>query len=287
MENNQTARTTELVRIGMVDCLYAAPLVHIWKETVAREDWLLVEAAPAELHEQFAEKKLDIGFVPAFSYATNTERYKLLPGISISSSSAVGVGVLFSHLPLAQLTDKPVLLASKVTSTAALTRIIVEDWHKAVPHYIFSGDEGAAEAEVKAILTSGDEAVRLAEQADFLYQFDLGDIWKRRLDMPFVFSVCVVRREFCDKYPEMVYFIHQELLRCRDEGIADLKRISNLAAGKIPYGVNECCSYLKGIRYELTGRERGALEKFIELLIARKELATDTLPLEFFVYDNE
>ncbi len=287
MENSETIQPAEPVHIGMLDCLYAAPLVQIWKESVARADWQVIEASPAELHNRFTDEKLDIGFIPAYSYAKDFSKYKLLPGISISSSSAVGVGILFSHLPLAQLTDKPVLLTSGVASTAALTRIIVEEWHKAEPLYLFPGEDGAAETEVKAVLTSGDEAVRLAEQANFLYQFDLGDIWKRKLEMPFVFSVCVARREFCDDYPAVVHAVHQELLRCRDEGLADLKRISALNAGKFPCGVNECRNYLEGIEYRLTGRERDALEKFIEILIARKELADDTLPLEFFVYEDE
>ncbi len=287
MEQSETSQAAGPVRIGMVDCLYVAPLVQIWRERVTRDDWQMVEAAPAELHEQFVEKRLDIGFIPAFSYARNASEYKLLPGVSISSSAAVGIGVLFSHLPLAQLTDKPVLLASRVTSTAALTRIIVEEWHKAAPHYIFPEEEKDAAVEAKAILTSGDEAVRLAEQADYLYQFDLADIWKRKLDMPFVFSVCVVRREFCERYPAVVDAVHHELLHCRDEGVADLRRISALAAGKVPFTVDKCFHYLKGIRYGLTARERGALEKFIEILVARQELTADVLPLEFFVYENE
>ncbi len=286
MENTE-AQTTDPVRIGMMDSLYMAPLVHQWKKSVQRKNWLLVEDSPDELHRKFAAKELDIGFLSAFSYGTNYSEYKLLPGISISSSSAVGIGILFSHVPLDQLRDKAVSLAAEMTSTVALVRVILEDWHNVTPRYFFSSLQEPEQTDVKAVLASGNAAVRLAEKPDFLYQFDLGDIWKRKMELPFVFAVCVVRREFCDQFPEVVDAVHQELLRCCNEGSANLADISSVSAGTIPFSVDKCRHYLDGIRYELAGRERHALQTFLQLLCERGELEEEALSLPFFIREKD
>ncbi len=287
MEQSTTVQNKDDVRIGIIDCLYTAPITQLWKESVHRQEWLLKEMAIGELHSQIETRKIDIGFIPAFAYAQNTSEYKLLPGISISSAAAVGVGVLFSHFPFEQLAEKPVLLSSEKTSTAALTRIILEEWNKVTPQYILSEQEELNKEDVKAILASGDDALRLSEKPDFLYQFDLGDIWKRKMELPFVFAVCVARRDFCEEYPQTVQEIHQELLRCRDAGLADLPRVSELSAKKIPFSVDKCRSYLEGIRYELAGKERAALEDFMQLLISRQEITPEVLPLDFFICEQQ
>ena len=118
--------------------------------------------------------------------------------------------------------------------------------------------------------------------AQILYQFDLGDIWKRKTGLPFVYAVCAVREEFCQNHPELLSEIHRELLRCRDEGTEDLDQICEIAAIRIPLSKQKCRDYLLGIQYDLSPKKCKALEAFFEILIQRGTINENALPIKMF-----
>ena len=122
----------------------------------------------------------------------------------------------------------------------------------------------------------------MLEGSKFLYQFDLGDIWKRKTGLPFVFSVCAVREEFCEQQPEMLAEIHRELLRCSDEGRNDLAAICEISASRIPLTKKKCHEYLMAIEFDLGAQKRNALETFFERLIKRGDIGQGALPLKIY-----
>ncbi|MBU1566408.1 MAG: menaquinone biosynthesis protein [Proteobacteria bacterium] len=267
-------------RIGMVKYLNTAPIHEKWKSTVQHDNWQLVEGAPAVLNRQLAEGQIDLGFVSSYEYAAHPKRYKILSGLSISANGPVGSVFLFSHVPMEHLDAVPVLLSSHSETSVSLVKIILEDFYHVHPKYV-AGDVLAAEGkEYKALLAIGDDALRLVDKATYLYQFDLGDIWKRETGLPFVFSVCAVREEFCELHSEMLVEIHRELLRCRDEGKNDLKAICQLSASRIPMSEKRCYEYLVAIEHDLNAQKRKALETFFSFLIRRGEVGQDALPLK-------
>lgn len=271
-----------LARIGMVKYLNTAPIHEKWKSTVQNEHWQMIEAAPAVLNRQLAEGKIDLGFVSSYEYAVHPERYKILSGLSISANGPVGSVFLFSHVPMEHLDGVPVLLSSQSETSVSLVKIILEDFYHVRPAYV-TGDVLAVEGrEYQALLAIGDDALRLVDKATYLYQFDLGDIWKRETGLPFVFAVCAVREEFCESHPEMLIQIHRELLRCRDEGKDDLKAICQLSAPRIPMSEKRCYEYLAAIEHDLNGQKRKALETFFGFLIKRGDVAQEALPLKIF-----
>ena len=101
------------VRIGMVSYLNTAPIHETWKSTVSRNNWRLVEAPPTELNRKLADGQIDMGFVSSYEYGVHPEKYKILSGLSISANGPVGSVFLFSHVPLDQLDQAPVLLSSQ------------------------------------------------------------------------------------------------------------------------------------------------------------------------------
>ena len=273
---------TIIARIGMVNYLNTAPIHEKWKSSVHHANWQMVEAAPAVLNRQLAEGQVDLGFVSSYEYAAHPDRYKILSGLSISANGPVGSVFLFSHVPMEHLDGVPVLLSSQSETSVSLVKIILEDFHHVRPEYV-SGDVLAAEGgKFQALLAIGDDALRLVDKATYLYQFDLGDIWKRETGLPFVFSVCAVREEFCESHPEMLIEIHRELLRCRDEGKEDLKAICQLSASRIPMSEKRCYEYLIAIEHDLSAQKRKALETFFSCLIRRGEIGQEALPLKIF-----
>jgi chorismate dehydratase len=271
-----------ITKIGMVKYLNTAPIHERWISTVHNADWQLLEAAPAVLNRLLAEGQIDLGFVSSYEYAVHPESYKILSGLSISANGPVGSVFLFSHVPIEHLDDVPILLSSQSETSVSLVKIILEDFHHVQPRYITGDILDVKDNEYKALLAIGDDALRLVDKATYLYQFDLGDIWKRETGLPFVFSVCAVREEFCRSHPETLDEIHRELLRCRDEGKNDLKAICQLSAPRIPMSEKRCYEYLIAIEHDLNAQKRKALETFFSFLIRRGEAPQDALPLKIF-----
>lgn len=271
-----------IAKIGMVDYLNTAPITEKWKSSVTRKDWLLVEDVPAVLDKKLEEGFIDLGFVSSFAYARHPEKYKILSGLSVSASGPVASVVLLSHLPIKQLDGADVLLSSQGVSSVELLKIVLEEFHHVKPTYHSADTSSTEEIDFKAVLAVGDDALQLADNATYLYQFDLGDIWGRKTGLPFVYSVCAVREEFCQNNPEMLAEIHRELLRCKDEGAVDLESICEIWATKMVLSKQKCRDYLGAIHYDLSSQKCKALEAFFTILITRGVVSENALPLKKF-----
>lgn len=269
-----------MVRIGMVNYLNMAPIYEKWKSSVMEQEWTLVEAPPACLNTKLSSREIDLGFVSCFEYANHPDKYKILSGLSISANGPVGSVFLFSNVPLDQLGGSHVLLTAESATSVRLVKIVLEEFHSVSPEYTVGALKDADLKEFEAVLAIGDDALRLVDTSSFLYQFDLGDIWKRETGLPFVFAVCAVQQEFCDQHPEVLGKVHQELLRCRDEGVEDLDTICDISASRIPMERDRCHAYLKAIEYDLSQTKREALERFFQYLIDRGEIDSKALPLK-------
>ena len=271
-------------RIGVVDYINTAPIHETWKQSVVREEWEIVEAAPTRLNRKLANGELDLGFISSFEYGAHPEKYKILSGLSISANGPVGSVFLFSHVPLDQLDRAPVLLTSQSETSVGLVKIIFEEFNSVTPSYTFGDVTGEVGDEFKAVLAIGDDALRLVAESTYLYQFDLGDIWKRETGLPFVFAVCAVREEFCIEHQEVLDEIHREFIRCRDEGKTALKEVCEITASRIPMPVSSCYEYLQGIEYDLGDLKQKALTTYFEFLIRRGDIVENCLPLK--IYSN-
>ncbi len=269
-----------IARIGMVNYLNTAPIHEKWKSTVHSKNWQLVEDSPANLNKKLAEGQIDMGFVSSYEYGLHPERYKILSGLSISANGPVGSVFLFSHVPMNQLDQTPVLCTAQSETSVSLVKIILEKFQNVHPVYSIGDVLSVSDDTFKAVLAIGDDALRLVEKSTYLYQYDLGDIWKRETGLPFVFALCVVREEFCAAQPEMLAAIHRELIRCRDEGKRDLEAICEISAQRIPMSKKKCHQYLTAIEHDLGEQKRKALETFFDFLIKRGDIDKKALPLK-------
>lgn len=280
---NTKESETPTARIGMVSYINVAPIYESWKASVHRNDWQVIEAPPAVLNRKLASGEVDLGFVSSYEYGTRPDRYRILSGLSISANGPVGSVFLFSHLPMDQLDNARVLLSAQSETSVSLVKIILEEYYKVHPQYETGDVLSAKHRDFQAVLAIGDDALRLVDSSVYLYQFDLGDIWKRETGLPFVFSVCAVREEFWAEHPEILAEIHRELLRCRDEGKgANLRSICAMTAPRIPMTEKRCFEYLSAIEYDLGSQKRKALEIFFEHLIRRGDIPKNAVPLRIY-----
>jgi len=269
-------------RIGMVNYINTAPLYEVWRQSVRRPEWQVTEAPPAALNRMLHENALDLGFISSHEYALHPEVYKILGNLSISATGPVGSVFLFSEVPADRLDGRLVLLSSQSQTSVSLVKIILEEFYRLRPRYVSGradelGDELVRPA---AVLAIGDEALRLAEGDDYPHRLDLSEAWQAQTGLPFVFAVWAVREDFCRKDPDTVFAIHQELLRCIDEGKERLAEISRLVAPRIPMAAEDCLRYLQKMEYDLAPEKLEALQRFFEYLVKRGEVPATALPLK-------
>ena len=275
--------TQPKVRIGMVNFINTAPLYDVWLRTVNRPDWSVVEASPSALNSMLYADQLDMGLVSSQEYAVHPENYILLDDISISASGPVGSVFLFSQCEPELLTGRLVLLSGQSQTSASLVKIILDNFYKVKPLYeIGSALEAGCNNNISGVLAIGDEALILAQQKTYPYKIDLGKIWHEMTTLPFVFAVWAIRSEFCRTNSDIVSEIHRELLRCRQEGMDDLKNISRRVGPRVSMDAAACYEYLRGIEHDLGPKKKKGLIRFIEYLIERGEGAVGALPLRLF-----
>ena len=271
------------VRIGMVNFINTAPLYDVWLRTVNRPEWSVVEASPSALNRMLYADQLDMGLVSSQEYAVHPENYILLDDISISASGPVGSVFLFSQCEPELLTGRLVLLSGQSQTSASLVKIILDNFYKVKPLYeIGSALEAGGNNNISGVLAIGDEALILAQQKNYPYKIDLGKIWHEMTTLPFVFAVWAIRSEFCRTNSDIVSEIHHELMRCRQEGMDDLKNISRRVGPRVSMDAAACYEYLRGIEHDLGPKKKKGLIRFIEYLIERGEAAVGALPLRLF-----
>jgi chorismate dehydratase len=204
----------------------------------------------------------------------------VLGDLSISANGPVGSVFLFSRIPAEELNCKNVLLSSQSETSVCLVKIILEEFFHIQPTYVSGEIFTGKNIEYPAILAIGDEALRLVGDQRFPYSLDLGELWKKHTGLPFVFSLCSVREEFCAREPDLVARIHGELLRCRDIGRKNLLEVCRQVAPRIPMPVQKCYDYLTAIEYDLAEKKRQGVSKFFQYLIDRGVADPKALPLK-------
>lgn len=271
---------SDVVRIGMIDYINVAPIYEPWKRREAVEGWHVVEAVPSKLNKMLAAGRLDLGFVSCYEYGAHPELYRILPDLSVSANGPVGSVFLFSKVPVKELDGQRVLLTSHSETSVALTKVVLEEFFNIQPEYVTGEVMSESRDECAALLAIGDDALRIAREGSFSHQFDLGETWKTYTGLPFVFSVCAVREEFCLQNPLLLSAVHKRLLECRMEGYSRLDDICKIAAPRIPMEVDRCKAYLKGIQHDLDEKKREALELFFSYLVKRGDASPGALPLK-------
>ncbi len=271
----------------MVNYINTAPIYESWKNRDHPAAWHLIEAPPSTLNRMLAAGELDLGFVSSHEYCRRPELYRIMADLSISANGSVGSVFLFSRIDPGQLDGCAVLLSRQSQTSVFLVQILLEEFYGVRPQYNIGDVDREITEKTQALLAIGDQALRLVGDPRFPYQLDLGAIWRRHTGLPFVFAVCAVREDFCQREPEALALIHQEFVRCAREGRQNLEAICQVAAPRIPMHPDECYVYLRAIEYDLGPEKQLALERFFNYLIARGEGSAQALPLKIVCQNGQ
>lgn len=245
--------------IGAVSYLNALPLINGLPHPVQT-------ATPRELLSQLIQKKLSLAMLSTVCIFQYPELY-LVPGMGICSRGRVESVRLFFNRPNVTPSQLQLVRLSPESNTA---NMLVQLYLKQVGYRANAPLTDRVDTDADAELVIGDTALT---RVDTYGSVDLGQWWWEWTGLPFVFAGWISRSATISKT------LHDELLRCKSENLADIPRCvaSTTAFGAIPRPLQE--SYLRdSIHYDIGEAELAGLNRFRDECI-RAELISNANPI--------
>jgi len=261
------------IRFGRIQYLNVLPIYFALENLFGENGFELVSGTPADLNASMRQGQVDAGSISSMEYGRHPQDYLLLPGLSISSRGPVRSVLLCSRVPAAELHGRPVLLSAHSASGAALLKVLMTELFGARPLYRPGPVVAADAADYDGVLAIGDEALQLQAQGSWPHQLDLGAAWQELSDLPFVFGVWAVRRDYAAAWPEKTAAMHYLLLRSRDWGLRALPELSRVAAANLGRPASQLLSYFQQLDYSLGPEHEQGLLTFFKYLHNLGELA--------------
>jgi chorismate dehydratase len=231
-----------LPRIGCVKYLNARPLIYGWDGDVLLDE-------PAALCRKLAAGDLDVALVSSFEFLRNPI-YRIVDDISISSDGPVYSVVVAYRGELSRVSEVALDPASE-TSVALLRYLLAESGLS--PQLIARSTSSLPEAQ----LLIGDRAIRFRQDHPEFQFLDLGEAWKRIVNLPFVYALWLVR-------PEVVAAkeIADRLRARRDE---NLRKIDEVISQEKQFDPEFCRRYYRdNLRFSFGEREKKGLRVFAD-----------------------
>lgn len=151
----------------------------------------LVTGEPSELNRRLSLGQIDVAPASSIEFARHADRYRLLPGLSISARSRVRTIRLLSRMPLDELDETAVVALPTASATSVtLVKIIMAQRLGIRPRYRWFDQARADpfETEAEAALYIGDVAFR-HQGREGMWSHDLGELWHEWTGLPFVFAL--------------------------------------------------------------------------------------------------
>jgi chorismate dehydratase len=241
-------------RVGCVRYLNAHPL---WEGL----PWPLQFDHPSVLCRRLAAGELDVALVSSFEFLRNPI-YAIVDDVAIAADGAVYSVFVASKTP----NDFEEIELDPASATAvSLLRCL---WREQGRQF----REGAPPANNLSPLTNGrarlligDQAIRFRQKFGDQYEYlDLGEAWRDRMALPFVFALWLIRPEV-----ENAGFIADQLRQTRDRNLA---RLDHIVAQQSEFSAEFCTRYYReNLSFQLHDREKAGLRLFGDLC-AKQEL---------------
>lgn len=264
------------VKIGAVSYLNTKPLVHGLME--ADESLQVVFDLPSRLADRLQRKDLDVALIPSFEYLRHAD-YVIISDACIACRQRVMSVRLFADRPLAEV--RTLALDEGSRTSAVLVQILLDHLHQVSPRLeALPIGHGLDEARADAVLLIGDRAIR-ARSSRYHPVWDLGELWNRHFETPFVFAVWAGHSDLKSSTRDHV---SQALQEARDRGVEAIDSIAAQEHAAVGLSVEACVDYLRNhLHFYLELDELAGLERFRQESLARGFLSND-LPIKFHDY---
>jgi chorismate dehydratase len=251
------------MRIGAVSYLNTKPLVFGLAELAPQHE--LVFDLPSRLADRLAAGQLDVALIPSAEYFQNPD-YTIVSDACIGCRGPVRSVKLLSRVPPAQICTLALDEGSR--TSAALVQILLRERFGLSPHLLpFPIDAPPESIVADALLMIGDRAMH-PPAGEYVAEWDLGDVWCRWAELPFVFAMWVARQETGDRERGTggeLADLAEILSQARDRGVAHVEEIAREEHVRYGLSYSECLTYLRDhLHFTLGPRERAGLAMFRE-----------------------
>ncbi len=244
------------MRIGAVSYLNTKPLVFGLEELAPQHE--LVYDLPSRLADQLAAGELDVALIPSVEYFQNPG-YQIISDACIACRGPVRSVKLLSRVSLEAI--RTLALDEGSRTSAALVQILLRERFGLSPQLVpFPIDAAPESIAGDALLMIGDRAMH-PPAGDYVAEWDLGDIWCRWSELPFVFAMWVSR---VHERSEM----HQAdlatlLSQVRNAGVSHVEQIARAEHARCGLAYDDCLTYLRDhLHFTLGPRELAGLRLF-------------------------
>lgn len=229
-------------RIGCVRYLNALPLMYGHSGEVLYDH-------PSRLAALLGEGALDVALVPAFKLFQRPG-WRVVDRVSISCDGPV-YSVFMAYK--GRLQDiRSVALDSASLSSANLLRCVLAEFHGLNPEF------GSSACDAQMLI--GNQAIAFRQEHGAVFNYlDLGEEWKRRTGLPFVFALWLIRPE-CQEAEKLAL----RLRALREAGVSHIEQIAASVQGADREFVRRYLT--ENIRYGLGAAEKQALQRYGALL---------------------
>jgi chorismate dehydratase len=255
------------MRIGAVSYLNTKPLVYGLAELAPQHE--LVFDLPSRLADDLAARRLDVALIPSIEFFQDPS-YAIVSDACIGCHGPVRSVKLLSRVPVEKI--RTLALDEGSRTSVALARILLREEFGLEPSLLPFPIDAAPEAiTADALLMIGDRAIH-PPYGPFVAEWDLGDMWCRWSELPFVFAMWVAARgtgdrgqgtgdrgEGAEELSELAVILSQ----ARDLGVANVEEIAQREHAAVGLSYDDCLTYLRDHLYFYLGqRELAGLELF-------------------------
>ncbi len=267
------AARTEVLRVGRISALNMYPVYH-HLELAGGPQFVFTDGLPTALNRAVTGGELDVSAMSSISYARHADDLELVPVACISAAGAVDSILVFSRVPLDQISS--VAVTPHSATSVALLRVLLG------PRPDFRLLECApadALREVDAVLLIADQALLGGRDPFAPYVFDLGELWRARTGLPMVFAVWAARADLAPAQHALLGELRQLLTDAQECYARDPDAVVRAAAARFPFPAGFIAAYFRRLGYGFGAEERAGLSEFLRLAREAGQLAQVPEPL--------
>jgi chorismate dehydratase len=238
------------MKVGRIPYLHAEPFYF----DMARRGIELCEMVPSALVAAVERGEIDAGPVPLADSFRLEDRFQPVTGFGVASVKQAGSMLLFSTVPITELSGAIIGITDEVSSAPRLLQIVLRLKYGVQPEAFVSLD-----ASRDAFLLIGNQALRQRMGTPgYRYTYDLGAEWQDWTGLPCVFCRWMVRK---DVTPKDLALLVDTLYVGLEEGVNALYRIADPREDLLMLP-RDIVAYIQGLRYYLGHAEQQAIERF-------------------------
>ena len=245
------------IRLGHIHFINCLPLTYSLECAGFGRGMHITADSPSVLNRMAVDGELDVTPVSSIIYAQHSEKFFVLPNLSISADGFVQSILLVSRRPVEELSGARVALTAKSATSHGLLKIILQHaYHlEKIPEYFITSrnmKDGAMDGADASLLIGDDALDAYHHQIPGYFYYDLGAEWKRFTGHRMVYAIWVVRRDFALRRPDLLKMVYYRISGGFSFGLANIRAAAEVLNDRTAFSQGQILNYLSLLNYGLT-----------------------------------